>query len=268
MRNKADRDIARNIAIHDRIARKYEARHGEIFNEVEQGRLHAVLAAARDSVRTGSRPLRAFDFGCGSGNLTGHLLALGLEVTAADVSSRFLDLVRSRYPQAATLLMNGRDLSNVPDASFDLVATYSVLHHVPNYLAAVREMARICKTGGVISIDHEQNDHFWNDEPLYDHFRGEALRFDWRKYLRPMNYLHRIWRMFDPKHATEGDVHVWRDDHIEWDQIRRTLLDAGFEILLEEDYLLYQQLYRRDVYDRYVDRCADTKVMHFRKCAA
>src|SRR4051794_14653604 len=117
MQTQADRDIARNIAVHDRIARKYETRHWEIFNGVEQNRLRSALKAAKDAISTGARPPRAFDFGCGSGNLSSHLLALGFEVTAADVSPGFLSLIASRYPAVTTVLMNGRDLSNIPDAS-------------------------------------------------------------------------------------------------------------------------------------------------------
>jgi hypothetical protein len=74
-------------------------------------------------------------------------------------------------------------------------------------------------------------------------------------------------RVFDPKFANEGDIHVWPDDHIDWGQIKQAMAD-DFEIVLEQDYLLYQQLYRRQVYDRYSDRCSDTKVMIFRKRAA
>lgn len=45
--------IACNVALHDRIARKYDAIHCEMFIAVEQGR----LGAARDPVRTGRQPL-------------------------------------------------------------------------------------------------------------------------------------------------------------------------------------------------------------------
>ena len=129
-------------------------------------------------------------------------------------------------------------------------------------------MGRICKPGGIVSIDHEQNERFWSGDPLYARFRREALRFDWRKYLRPMNYVYRLRRLFEPKFANEGDIHVWPDDHIDWNEIKQCMIGAGFEVVLDQDYLLYQQLYRRAVYDRYSDRCTDTKVMHFRKCAA
>jgi len=260
--------VLRNVAVHDRIARKYDARHGEIFNEREQSRLREALTAARNAVMTRTRGLRALDFGCGSGNLTSHLLALGLEVTACDVSRNFLDLLNVRYPEAKTLLLNGADLFNVETRAFDLVATYSVLHHVPDYLSAVREMARVCEVGGVVVIDHEQNEEFWIGSPFYREFQNRALRTDWRKYLTPMNYFHRVWRMFDPRHANEGDIHVWPDDHIDWEAIKSEMARARFEIIREDDYLLFNRLYRPEVYDHYVGRCTDTKMMIFRKCAA
>ena len=271
MTDSAERaQIERNIAIHNQVAQKYEKLHGEIFNEIEQDRLAASLARARDAIRTGAEPPRALDFGCGSGNLTRHMLALGLQVTAADVSPDFLRLVERRFPSERLnlLQMNGRDLSNVADESFDLIAAYSVLHHIPNYLAAIGELARICKRGGVIFLDHEQTEEYWRGNAVYDAFRKEALRFDWRKYLNPSNYVHRVRRMFNPRHSNEGDIHVWADDHIEWNRIVALLAGLDFEAVEEEEYLLYRRLYRRDVYERYVGRCTDTKVMIFRKRAA
>jgi ubiquinone/menaquinone biosynthesis C-methylase UbiE len=267
MRPAETKSIARNIAVHDRIARKYETIHDEIFNDIEQKRLQAALKRARDLVQTGSDPLHALDLGCGSGNLTRHLLNLGMDVTSADVSSGFLDLVRSRYPAASALQMNGSDLSTVPNGSFDLVATYSVIHHIPDYLRAIREMARVCKLDGVVFIDHESNEEFWSGDETYLAFQKEALRINWRKYLSPINYVHRLRRVFDPKYANEGDIHVWPDDHIEWPKVREAMSEAGCEVVMEEDYLLYRGLYRREVYERYSDRCTDTKAIVFRKCA-
>lgn len=265
---RSERDIKRNIAVHDRIVRKYEQIHDEIFNETEQTRIGGSLKLAREAIRSDSRPLRALDLGSGSGNLTRHLVDSGFEVTAADVSSGFLQLIRSRYPTVTTLEMNGRDLSNIPDGSFDLVGTYSVLHHIPDYLGAVREMARVCKVGGVIFIDHEPTDEYWVPNSTYNEFRSRALRFDWRKYVRPRNYFHYLWRLFDPRHTNEGDIHVWPDDHVEWVKIGAVLGELGFEIVHQDDYLLCRGLYRREIYDQYAERCSDTKMMIFRKCAA
>lgn len=267
MSNTSDaRDVARNVRVHDRVARKYDALHGEIFNAEEQARLAAFLQCARDSITSRSTPLRALDFGCGSGNLSRHLLDLGLEVTAADISRGFLDLVETRYAGRAltTQMMPQGDTAGLADASFDLVATYSVLHHVPDYLAAVREFARVCRPGGVIVIDHEKNERYWSD-PLFAEFQSKAIGFDWEKYLSPSNYLHRIRRVFDPRHSQEGDIHVWPDDHIEWSKIKDVLASRDCEIVAENDFLLAQRRYRPEVFAAYCDRVTDTKAMIFRK---
>lgn len=268
--SEAQRQIARNVAIHDRVARKYDAVHGEIFNPIEQDRLRRALATARDAVRTGAPRVKALDFGCGSGNLSRHLLELGALVTAADVSRGFLDLVRDRYPGDCleTYWMEDGDFSGIGDQTFDLIATYSVLHHIPDYLGAIAGLARICKPGGVIMLDHEPTDEYWQDDPVYRTFRREAVRFDWRKFLIPSNYFHRVRRMLNPRYSNEGDIHVWPDDHVEWNKIKDLLAAERFEIVREDDYLLNRKIYRPAVYERYRGRCTDTKAMIFRKCAA
>jgi SAM-dependent methyltransferase len=147
----------------------------------------------------------------------------------------------------------------------DLAGAYSVLHHVPDYLKAVGDMARVVRTGGIIYIDHERNRSFWNPTPEYQEFqrlgRTRWLRLTgpegWRKFLRPSNYLMKLRRLRDRRYTFEGDIHVWPDDHIEWDLVERQLKECGCKVLLKEEYLLYQRGYRLEVYQRFKDRCAD-----------
>src|SRR5688572_16550003 len=228
------RHVDRNIRIHDRIAGSYDRTHDEIFNEVEQTRLRAALERARNEIRTDSDPPRALDFGCGSGNLTRHLLELGFETVAADVSTGFLRLIESRFGDRGVAIyrMDGKSLVGLEDASFDLVASYSVLHHVPDYLGAVAEMARITRPGGIVYIDHEHCPSYWRADPTYLEFVRRARRINWRKYLYPREYYGKLRRLlFDPRYSNEGDVHVWPDDHIEWNAIESVLRKVGFESL-------------------------------------
>ena len=263
----ADRQLSSNISIHDRVAEVYEARHGEIFNEIEQDRLRAALSRALRQVRSGSRTMTALDFGCGSGNLTRHLLQLGAEVIACDVSPRFLELVRRRFHGLPVRLhhLNGKDLSEIADDSIDFVGAYSVLHHIPDYLGALKEMARVCRPGAVIYLDHEHSPSYWERDPLYSQFVKEATRLDWRKFWVWQNYVGKVRRLFNPRFANEGDIHVWPDDHIEWRLIEDALSDADCEIVLWEDYLLYRRIYRAEVYDCYKDRCVDQRLLVARK---
>lgn len=258
--------IAHNAQVHDRIADKYDRHHLEIFNEREQARLGRALAEAVAAVRSAPDLVSALDMGCGSGNLTRHLLALGCTVTAADVSHKFLNLVEGRFgsERLRTSQLNGVDLSQFADASFDLIATYSVLHHIPDYLAAVREMGRVCRPGGVVYIDHEMVEHVYQSGSGYAAFRARALRPDIGKWLRPINYYGKLRRLFDPKFANEGDIHVWPDDHIEWCRIVDTLGDS-FEPVLDREYLLFDGRYRPEVYDAHATVLTDMRVLALRK---
>ena len=260
-----DHSISKNISIHNRIAKIYDSRHAEIFNDVEQSRLRESLLASKAQIRTETAKKNALDFGCGSGNLTRHLLALDFQVTAADVSVDFLRIVDRQFSNIITLLMNGSDLYGIPDEHFDFIAVYSVLHHIPDYLKAIAELARVCKPGGVIFLDHERTEEFWKGDLIYKEFLDYGRRRDWRKYLKLSNYVHKIRRFFNPRHANEGDIHVWPDDHIEWGRIVELLLSKNCKLVLKQHYLLYQPIYRMEVYDQYKDLCSDTCLMVFRK---
>ncbi len=229
----------------------YEHAHGDIFNSIEQQRLRGMLREAMKSVRTGASQVKALDFGCGSGNLTRHLIELGAYTTSADLSDDFLRDIQRKFSASGlseTLKLNGKDLSNVPDAQFDLVATYSVLHHVPDYLAIVRELCRVVKPGGVLYIDHEATETYYQRPPAYVEFLRKARpRVNWRRFLSlaldVRGYVHILRRLRDPRYKREGDIHVWPDDHIEWDKIEQILAGERFEIVAKQDYLLYKAIY-------------------------
>lgn len=261
------KQIDLNIRIHDRIAKRYEIVHGEIFNGIEQNRLHHSLKNAIEKINSTSGSIKALDYGCGSGNLTGHLLNLNLDVTAADISENFLKLVKHRYQsdRLTTLKLNGKDHLDIESNSFDFIALYSVLHHIPDYLAAIKELGRICKPGGVIYFDHENNEEFWLNSFVYKQFKKEVLMFNWKKYLFFSNYIHKIRSLFNRKYTNEGDIHVWPDDHIEWKIIEDVLTKMNFEVVLSKDYLLFNKLYRPSIYKKYENQCTDMRLMVFRK---
>jgi SAM-dependent methyltransferase len=257
--------IGLNIRAHDRIHNRYEQLHGEIFNPIEQERLHGKLEQAVNLVGTGSTKKLALDYGCGSGNLTRHLLALGLQTIATDVSPKFLAKVYQECAGAGILdvrQINGQDLACFADDHFDLVATYSVLHHVPDYLQIVEEFVRVLKPFGIIYIDHEYNPAYWKQEPCYREFLELVRpRKSWRRYFRLSTYYHKMKRFLTPRYSPEGDIHVWPDDHVEWDLIERVLEEKACQTVLKEDYLLYRRGVPQETYLAYKDHCTDVRVL-------
>ena len=265
-----NKQIKENKKVHDKIALKYESRHPEIYNEVEQSRLHASLEFSVEQIKTDSKRKIVLDFGCGSGNLTKHLMELGLGVVSADISSKFLEMIEDRFPEidkTQTLQINGEDLSNIEDNKFDMLATYSVLHHVPEYLEIIKEFIRVTKSGGVIYIDHEVNNNFWEKPKELVSFyekRGIKKRSIFR-FLNPNTYFSKLRLLINPKYQVEGDIHVWADDHIEWDKIKTVFQENNCEVLKEEDFLLYNKDFKKEVWEESKDKTSDMKYLVVRK---
>jgi len=272
-----DRAIAHNIAAYDAAALTYDVSHPEIFNTIEQERLarsvRRALAAADHAV---NRPARVLDVGAGPGNLTAHFLAAGAIVVSADVSPGCLRRTVERFAASgrhSAQQIDGRTLGVFPDDAFDIVACYSVLHHVPDYLALIGEMARVTRRGGLLYLDHERHDASWTD-PAREQFMLEAWVFPpkrWTRFVTPSNYWNRLrpllqWRRwFNRRWMPEGDLHIWPDDHIEWGRVEERARTHG--VVREEvhDYLLYDAHFDRAVWERWNRRISDYRLWLGRK---
>ncbi|MFC0599214.1 class I SAM-dependent methyltransferase [Streptomyces palmae] len=107
-----------------------------------------------DRLRPG---MSLLDVGCGPGTITADLAELVApgRVTAVDTSAPVLERARAvaeergltgvRFTVADVL---GLDF---PDGSFDVVHAHQVLQHVGDPVAALREMRRVCRPGGVVA---------------------------------------------------------------------------------------------------------------------
>ena len=258
-------DIQKNIKLHDKIAKKYEQTHGEIYNDIEQSRLVQDLKSS--FAHLNKDKITALDLGCGAGNLTNHLLDMGCKVIASDVSKGFLNLVEDKFKgrDISTFELNGENLKGIDDNSIDFIATYSVLHHIPDYILTVKEMCRVCSPGGVIYIDHEQNEEYWENNLDYQNFRSSVSKIDFKKFFVFANYVGKIRRVFDPRYTNEGDIHVWPDDHIEWSLIDNIMTENGFIKILQNDFLLYNRNYKDKIYNKYKSICTDMRAAAYQK---
>jgi SAM-dependent methyltransferase len=269
MASDAREQVGRSIAAYARYAESYDDSHGEIFNPIEQDRLRTALVAASRSVASGGRA--ALDYGCGSGNLTRHLLDLGLDVTAVDVSPHFAAMVHQRFGVPTMVLTNG-DVHEVPNDTFDFIGLYSVLHHIPDYLGTIGALTAKLRPGGVLFLDHEYGEPHWNPTPELRAFRSEQAQAStgawwdpehkrWQHLVRaaasPNRHLYRYRRWRNPRYSHEGDIHVWPDDHIEFDRIAEVVTQSGGEIVEQRDYLLFKPGYRVAIWERHRDACSD-----------
>jgi SAM-dependent methyltransferase len=262
--------VERSIQSYAKYHQTYDGNHPEIFNEIEQARLHDSLRLLVSE--SGVTQPHALDLGAGSGNVTAHLLDLGARVTAAEVSPHFIELLERRFGGAVqTVQINGVDLEGLPDGTFDIVTLYSVLHHIPEYVDIVDEIARVLRPGGLVYFDHEVNEEYWRSDGSWAQFRRAAAehrrrqpglwnpdRWRWQQLLIPGNYLHALRKLRDPQYMLrrEGDIHVTADDHIEWPRIIERAEACGMSIVRSVDYLNYNAHYPVEVWERFRDRGA------------
>ena len=156
-----------NVEVHRFEAKYYEALHPEVYSRKEQKRITQNLTTITGQIVDNQK--NALDVGAGTGNLTGKMLALGYRVVATDISPEMCQILQRKFsaymPHQLTIVNSPVEDLTYNEGKFDLIAGYSVLHHLPDYLAALRGLAFYLKRGGVIYIDHEASPTYWQGEP-------------------------------------------------------------------------------------------------------
>jgi SAM-dependent methyltransferase len=101
-------------------------------------------------------PRAILDFGTGIGNSIPHLAEMfpGAALTGVDVSEKSLDLARRRFPGVGTLIAYDGGAPPLPPASFDLVFSACVFHHIPaaEHLGIFAQLRGLMRPGGVLAI--------------------------------------------------------------------------------------------------------------------
>ncbi len=102
--------------------------------------------------------LRLLDVGCGPGTVTIDLagrVAPG-EVVGIDASSAVVEIARKAAADAGALnvTFDVADAYELPfaDDSFDVVHAHQVLQHLTDPVAALREMRRVTRPGGIVAV--------------------------------------------------------------------------------------------------------------------
>ncbi|MBP6508277.1 MAG: methyltransferase domain-containing protein [Opitutaceae bacterium] len=93
------------------------------------------------------RGLAVLDVGCGEGRFCRMLAQRGARTTGIDPTAALIAEARRLHPEGIYLEAMGEALP-LPDASMDLVVSYIALVDIPDYKAAIREMARVLRPGG------------------------------------------------------------------------------------------------------------------------
>lgn len=146
--------------------------------------------------RLGLEPgMRVLDVGCGPGNITSRIAEIvgtnGSVVGIDPSQERITIAVGERAaPNVSFYVGIAEDLSQFPNASFDIVFVNSTLHWVQDQPGAICEFGRVLKPGGRLGISGGSGDFVSAQEKI----KKEVLsREPYRNYPEksPPNYLKR-----------------------------------------------------------------------------
>jgi len=118
----------------ERKSRGHIRRIRKRLEHIDRERIHSVL-----------------ELGCGTGTVSAFLAdTYGMEVQGIDLDPKQIALAKSKRAESDRLRFRVADTTclSFEDASFDLVVSHFVFHHIPEWDRAVREVARVLRPGG------------------------------------------------------------------------------------------------------------------------
>lgn len=122
------------------------------------------------------------EVGCGSGIDSLEFARHGAIVTATDFTDNAVNLTRKLAAEAglAVKVVQTSALElPFPDASFDCVYSYGVLHHIPDIERALQEIRRVLRKGGtLLAMLYNKNSLLYAYSIIYRHGIRDRLLLD------------------------------------------------------------------------------------------
>jgi ubiquinone/menaquinone biosynthesis C-methylase UbiE len=168
------------------------------------------------------------EIGCGLGTDLREFARGGARVTGLDLTPAGVALARRRFEvEGVPGRFSVGDAENLPfpDARFDVVYSFGVLHHTPDTRRAFREMLRVLRPGGeaVVMLYHSRSSHYYLGYPLA---LASRLRRG-KKWIGKAEYF----RIYDGEENPLGKAYTRR-------QVRS--LFEGFDVLDQRAYDTYR----------------------------
>lgn len=134
-------------------------RYGGSFGRIRERYFNKIIDHL--SLAPGAKVL---DYGCGPGDFLATAKSRGLQVTGVDNAPRSVEMAAAR---GLSVLCGGtRELIALPDR-YDAIVAQSVLEHVADGAALVRDLCSLLVPGGVLVLSAPTPGPFFWDDPTH-----------------------------------------------------------------------------------------------------
>lgn len=158
MRHSTKDVIEANIALHTHLVEKYKETEPHYYPENichVDGNIQRLRADCPGEA--------LLDVGCGTGFIIDIAKHHFSSIQGIDVTPAMLEKVDCRSSTCNISVQLGQiEALPFPDATFDAVSAYAVLHHLSELPQAFKEIARVLKPGGIFYSDLDPNFYFWD----------------------------------------------------------------------------------------------------------
>ncbi len=141
---------------------------------VGRSRIIQTVLDAELGPSNGQPERRILDMGCGTGGMLEPLRRFG-EVEGVDASESAVRLCHERGEMAVTHLTSAE--LPFPDDSFDVLTALDVIEHISDDVAAVSEVRRVLRPGGIFLATVPAHPALWGaQDEISHHFRRYTAR--------------------------------------------------------------------------------------------
>ncbi len=102
-------------------------------------------------------PMDVIEIGAGHGAFTERMLAVGSRVTALEMARASSEILASRFGKNPlfTSVYNQDGSLTCLDRDYSMAVFVSVLHHIPDYMATLKDACSLVRPGGGLLVLHE-----------------------------------------------------------------------------------------------------------------
>jgi ubiquinone/menaquinone biosynthesis C-methylase UbiE len=158
--SRADKIRAANIRYHTELSKTYDETQPQ-YKPENVARVREKMKRLAKATGGG----RLLDIGCGTGFILSIAAPFFDEVCGIDITPAMLErarrMAKSEKIRNIKLVEATCDDAPFPDAHFDVVSAYGVLHHLPELQPTFKEVRRVLKKKGVFYADEDPNYYFW-----------------------------------------------------------------------------------------------------------